>query len=222
MAPPVPIRAMSARIRSLAVTPVGERSVELHRERLRLALQQALGGQDVADLARADAEGEGAEGPVRAGVAVAADDGRARVREAQLRPDHVDDALPLVAHPVEGDAELAAVPLEGRDLLGRRPLRRAPGGRPAPRAWGSRGPSSPPSARGAARAGPARAAPRRPAATSPRGRGAGPRRGRPAPRPSPPPPGARPRSCRGASACRPPWPAQAAARASRAAATAER
>ena len=37
--------------------------------------QQALRGQHVPDLAGADAEGQGAEGAVGAGVAVAADDG---------------------------------------------------------------------------------------------------------------------------------------------------
>src|ERR687896_696108 len=40
-------------------------------------LGQRLGGQDVLDLAGADAEGQGAEGPVGGGVAVAAHDGHA-------------------------------------------------------------------------------------------------------------------------------------------------
>ena len=48
---------------------------------LGLRLQQALRGQHVADLGGADAEGQCAEGAVRAGVAVAADDGLARLRE---------------------------------------------------------------------------------------------------------------------------------------------
>jgi hypothetical protein len=52
---------------------------------------------DVLDLARADAEGHRAEGTVRRGVAVAADDGDARHRETQLRADDVHDALLLVA-----------------------------------------------------------------------------------------------------------------------------
>jgi hypothetical protein len=94
----------------------------------------ALGREHVAQLARADAEGERPEGPVRAGVAVAADDRRARVRQAQLRADHVDDALACVPHREERDRELAAVALEGAHLLGRRPLGpRAPPVRAEPR-----------------------------------------------------------------------------------------
>src|SRR5690606_31416065 len=57
---------------------------ELDRERLRLALQQALRGEDVADLRRADAEGEGAECAVRARMRVAADDRLAGLRRAEL------------------------------------------------------------------------------------------------------------------------------------------
>ena len=45
------------------------------------------------DLAGADAEGQRAECAVGAGVAVAADDGHARLGDAHLRPHHVDDAL---------------------------------------------------------------------------------------------------------------------------------
>ena len=48
------------------------------------------------DLGGADAVGQRAEGAVRRGVAVAADDGRARQREALLGADDVDDALALV------------------------------------------------------------------------------------------------------------------------------
>src|SRR5256886_3838989 len=49
----------------------------------RLALQQALRREHVADLGGADAEGQRPEGAVRAGVAVAAHDGLARLREAR-------------------------------------------------------------------------------------------------------------------------------------------
>ena len=94
-------------------------ALHLDRERLRLRLEQALGGEHVAHLAGADAEGQGPEGAVGARVAVAADDGHARLGEAQLGADHVHDALALAAQGVEGDAELAAVLLEGLDL-GRR------------------------------------------------------------------------------------------------------
>ncbi len=118
LAPAVPMRAIRARIRSLALTPGASRAREGCRVRPRPALQQALRREHVADLARADAEGQRTEGAVRAGVAVAADDRRARVRESQLRADHVHDALTLVAHRVQRHAELPAVALERRDLLG--------------------------------------------------------------------------------------------------------
>ena len=45
------------------------------------------------DFRRADAEGQRAERAMRRSVAVAADDGGARLGEALLRPDDVDDAL---------------------------------------------------------------------------------------------------------------------------------
>ena len=71
-----------------------------------LLLHQRLRRQHVLDLARADAEGQGAEGAVRAGVAVAADDRGAGQREAQLGADDVDDALADVVHVEQLDAEL--------------------------------------------------------------------------------------------------------------------
>ena len=93
MPPPVPMRPMMARITSLAVTPGGQ--VALHRDghRLRPALGEGLGGEHVLDLAGADAEGQGAEGAVGRRVAVAADDRHARLGEALLGTDDVDDAL---------------------------------------------------------------------------------------------------------------------------------
>ena len=51
------------------------------------------------DLGGPDAEGERAEGAVGRGVAVAADDGRARLGQALLGPDDVDDALAHVSMP---------------------------------------------------------------------------------------------------------------------------
>jgi hypothetical protein len=97
--PPMPSRAMTARI----------------------LLQQTLRRQHVRDLAGADAEGQRAEGAVGAGVAVAADDGRAWLGDAQLGADDVDDPLPLRPQGVQLDPELLAVGLELADL--RRRLR---------------------------------------------------------------------------------------------------
>ncbi len=81
-----------------------------------LALQQALRREHVTDLGRADAEGERAEGAVRARVAVAADDRHARLRAAELRADHVHDAAPRIAEAEQLDAVHAGVALERRDL----------------------------------------------------------------------------------------------------------
>ena len=67
-------------------------------------------------LGRADPEGHRAERAVRRGVAVAADDRHTRLRQAQLRPDHVHDALFGVAHRVELDAELGTVAAQRLDL----------------------------------------------------------------------------------------------------------
>ena len=81
-------------------------------------LQQALGREHMSDLGGADAEGERAEGAMGAGVAVAADDGLARLRQAELRADHVHDAALLAAAAEQLDAELGAVALQLRDLPG--------------------------------------------------------------------------------------------------------
>ena len=78
---------------SLAVTPAGSSPSTVTAMALRARLGQRLGGEDVLDLAGADAEGQRAEGAVGRGVAVAADDGHARLGEALLGADDVDDAL---------------------------------------------------------------------------------------------------------------------------------
>ena len=85
--------------------------------RARPNLQQALGGEDVLDLGGPDAHRQRAERAVGGRVRVAAGDRDARLREAQLRPDHVHDALAAAAHAVQRHAELGAVALERRDLL---------------------------------------------------------------------------------------------------------
>ena len=89
----------------------------LHRE--------ALAGEHVAHLRRADAERHRAERAVRRRVAVAARDGHARLGEPEFGSDHVDDALAARGVVVEGDAEVAAVALERREhRLGHRVLER--------------------------------------------------------------------------------------------------
>src|SRR5260221_3196265 len=85
-------------------------------QRLGAALHQALRCQHVLDFAGADAEGQRAEGAVRGGVAVAADDRLPGLRDAELRSDDMHDALVLAVHVEEADAGFVAVALEGFEL----------------------------------------------------------------------------------------------------------
>ncbi len=97
-------------------------AVDVDAAHLQRIQRQALRGEHVADLRRADAERDGAERAVRRGVAVAAGDRHARLRQPELGPDDVDDALVLgavAAGRPQLDAELPAVALERRrHLLG--------------------------------------------------------------------------------------------------------
>jgi hypothetical protein len=70
-----------------------QRAVDAHLERLRPALEQRLGGEDVLDLGRADAERQRAEGAMGGGVRVAAHDRHPRLCQPQLRTDDVHDPL---------------------------------------------------------------------------------------------------------------------------------
>ena len=65
--------------------------------------------EHVLDFRRSDAEGQRAEGAVRGSVAVAANDGQARLRHAQLGPDDVHDALVGRVDVVKCEPELLAV-----------------------------------------------------------------------------------------------------------------
>ena len=69
-------------------------------------------------FAGADAEGQRAERAVGGGVAVAADDGHAGLRESEFRADHVDDALPVAVHAEAANAEFGAVGFELVELFG--------------------------------------------------------------------------------------------------------
>ena len=94
-----------------------KQSVAADAHGLKALLLQGLRRHHVLDLGRADAEGERAEGAVGGGVRVAADQRRAREREARLRAHDVDDALARVGEAVERHAEVAAVFDQGRHLL---------------------------------------------------------------------------------------------------------
>jgi len=99
--------------------PLGAPAADVDGERLRLLLQQALGGEHVADLGGADAEGERADRPVGARMAVAADDGLPGLAQAELRADDVHDAALRMVHRQELDAELGAVVFQLRHLARR-------------------------------------------------------------------------------------------------------
>ncbi|MNL48398.1 hypothetical protein D3C87_1712570 [compost metagenome] len=70
----------------------------------------------MADLGGADAEGQGPEGAVGGGVAVAADDGRARQGQPLLWSDDVDDALIDAVQRDPRQPELGGVDLQLLDL----------------------------------------------------------------------------------------------------------
>ena len=77
--------------------------------RLGLRLDEALCREHVLDLAGADAERERTERAVRRRVRVAAHDRHARLGDAELGADHVDDALVFGAEGVDRNPELLAV-----------------------------------------------------------------------------------------------------------------
>ena len=83
---------------------------------LRRLLQQRLRRHHVLDLGRADAERQRAHRAMRRGVAVAADDRRARQAEAEFRADDVHDALPHIEDRDVRHAELDDVLLQRLDL----------------------------------------------------------------------------------------------------------
>ena len=68
------------------------------------------------DFARANAECERAHRAVRRSVAIAADDGVARLRDSKLGSDHMHDALIAALHVEKIDAVLLAVTRERFEL----------------------------------------------------------------------------------------------------------
>ena len=101
-----------------------QRAVDADPHVLGRALDQRLGRQHMLDLGGADAEGQRAEGAVRRGVAVAADDGHAGLGHALLGADDVDDALADIVHVEIGHAEIGDVVLSVSTWMARFPHRR--------------------------------------------------------------------------------------------------
>src|SRR5437016_479833 len=94
----------------------GALSIDENVQRLRARLHETLCRENVLDFAGANAKSQSAEGAVRGGVAVAANNGLARLRDAELRANDVHDALILAAHVEEAEAGFAAVFLQGIEL----------------------------------------------------------------------------------------------------------
>ena len=95
----------------------GQLAVDPQFQRLGFVLEQCLRGEDVLDFAGADPEGECAQRAVGRGVTVTADDRHARLREAQLRPDDVHNALLGIVEVEQPDAKFATVFAQRVDLL---------------------------------------------------------------------------------------------------------
>ncbi len=108
---------MMARIRSFAVTPRRSAAADVdgHASSACRCSRHCVASTwptSVVPMPKA----RRAECAVRRGVAVAADDGLAGLRRAQLRADDVHDAAVLVPEAEQFDAELGAVLLERTDL----------------------------------------------------------------------------------------------------------
>jgi len=95
-----------------------QRAIHLHFESLRWPLQQALRGKHVLHFTGPDAERQRAKCSVRGRVAVSAHDRHPRLRQTQLRHDHVHDALALAVDALQRDAELLAVGFQLIELFG--------------------------------------------------------------------------------------------------------
>src|SRR5438876_2356251 len=89
----------------------------MDQHRLRRALRQRLRCQNMLDLRSANTEGQRAERAVSTSVAIAADDSHARLREPQLRANHMHNALLGRVHVEEANLEFAAIFLQRFDLF---------------------------------------------------------------------------------------------------------
>ncbi len=101
----------------------GKSAVEHHAHALLLLLPQRLRREDAFAFTGADAEGQRPEGAMGAGMAVAADERRARQGEAEFWADDMHDAMAAVVHRDIGNAEALGIALEPGDLAGRQPVR---------------------------------------------------------------------------------------------------
>ena len=76
---------------------------------LELVHCHGLRGEDIADLGRSDSEGDRTEGAVSGGVGIPTSDSRARLGDALLGTDDVNDALPSAREIEIGHAEIVGI-----------------------------------------------------------------------------------------------------------------
>src|SRR5690606_13591773 len=101
----------------LGIDTGAELAVDLDAPELGLRHRHRLRRKYVADLAGADTERDGAERPVRAGVAIPAGDGRTWLGDALFRSHHVHDALHAAGEVEERDVVLGSVAAQLPDHL---------------------------------------------------------------------------------------------------------
>jgi len=89
--------------------PLAQHSVDSDTHPLRSWLQNALAGQNHFHLRGAYPKGHRPESPMGTGMTVATDNGHPRLRKPQLRPNHMDDAMPWMIQPVEGNPMIFTV-----------------------------------------------------------------------------------------------------------------
>src|SRR5207244_5124823 len=83
----------------------------------RFGLRQALRCQNMFDFAGANSKRKRTERSMRAGMAIAANDGHSRLGKAEFRADDMNDPLFPRINIEEGDAEFGAVMAQSLDLF---------------------------------------------------------------------------------------------------------
>jgi len=99
--------------------PLGQVALHVDRHRLERLQRQGLSRENVLNLAGSNAECQGTEGSMRAGVGIPAHDRHARLRQPHLRTNDVHNALLDVPERIQRDTELCAVRSQRFDLRSR-------------------------------------------------------------------------------------------------------
>ena len=110
------------------VDALAQRAADLNAAHLERAHRQTLGGQHVANLRGADAEGHRAKGTMRRGVAIAAGNRHPRLGQALLGANDMDYALAVVVDVEERDCEFGRVLLDRVHHLFRQIVDKGPRG----------------------------------------------------------------------------------------------